>query len=163
MKYQRIVLYTAITLIVTACSATPPKSAFKGQPFVEIRGTTAEEIQSRFSVNCLDGGKIVQSTPYSLTCAKQMGMSGGELMYRALFTEKNASNPDVMLQFAWAKTPTGTMRITGTVWVEHQNAFGRVTREDFNDDNTKHQIQEALDRLKRNVEESKSSNAPSVR
>lgn len=163
MKYQQITLYFLFVFCVAACGNTPPRQAFKGQPFIDVRGITPEEIQSRLSVNCLDGGKILQSTPYSLTCAKAMGMSGSELAYRALLTEQNASNPDFILQFAWAKTPTGTLRVTATGWIEHQNAFGKVTRNDLNDDSTKYQIQEALEKFKRNVEASSTSGTSSPR
>lgn len=154
MNFQGFSHYVVLALFVTACSAAPTQPAFKGQPFVEVRGVTAEEIISRFSVNCLDGGKIVQSTSHSLTCARSMGASGGELIYRALLTEKNASNPEVMMQTAWTKTLSGAMRVTAIAWIEHQNAFGKVTRNDLNDDSTKYQIQEALEKFKLNVEAS---------
>lgn len=159
MNFEKISTYLLIAVLVTGCGSSPTRPPFQGQPFVEVKGITAEEIQSRFSVNCLDGGKVVQSTPYSLTCARPMGDSMGELMYRALLTEKYASNPEVMTQTAWAKTTSGAMRVTATVWIEHQNAFGKTTRNDFNGDNTKYQIQEALDKFKRSVEESAPSNA----
>lgn len=58
-----------------------------------------------------------------------------------------------MTQMAWAKASSGAMRITGIVWIEHQNAFGKTARDDFNDDNTKYTMQDALDKLKRKVEE----------
>lgn len=142
-------------LIVTACSGTPSRPPFPGQPFVEVAGISPEEIQSRFSVNCLDGGRIVASSQYSVTCARPMGGSVGELAYRALLTERNASNPDLMLQTAWAKTSQGTIRVTATLWVEHQSAFGKTTRNDLAADETKYQIQESLNTFKRNVEGSK--------
>lgn len=152
MRFETALTYSLTAAFVAACSATPARPPFQGQPFVEVKGVTAEEIQSRFSVNCLDGGKIVQSTSYSLTCARPMGDSSAELMYRALLTEKYASNPEVMMQVAWSKTSAGAMRVTATTWIEHQNAFGKVTRNDLNADSTKYQLQEGLDKFKRNVE-----------
>lgn len=160
MHFGTTLTYSLAAAFVTACSATPVRPPFQGQPFVEVKGVTAEEIQSRFSVNCLDGGKIVQSTSYSLTCARPMGGSTAELMYRALLTEKYASNPEVMMQTAWAKTSYGTMRVTATVWIEHQNAFGKATRNDLNADSTKYQIQEGLDKFKRNVEAAAAPDTP---
>lgn len=152
MHLGRALTYSLAAVFISACSATPTRPPFQGQPFVEVKGITAEEIQSRFSVNCLNGGKIVQSTSYSLTCARPMGDSTAELMYRALLTEKYASNPEVMMQTAWAKTSYGVMKVTATVWIEHQNAFGKATRNDLNADSTKYQLQEGLDKFKRNVE-----------
>ncbi len=157
MNFAKTLRYSVVALSVAACSSAPARPPFKGYPFVDVKGINAEEIQSRFSVNCLDGGRISQVGPYSLTCARPMGDSIGELMYRGLLTEKYASNPEIMTQTAWAKTVTGTMRITVTVWFEHQNAFGKTTREGFNDDNTKYTIQGALDNFKRSIEESRSS------
>jgi hypothetical protein len=144
-------------VFVAACSGAPLRPPFPGQPFVEVSGITPEEVQSRFSVNCLDGGRVIASSQFSVTCARPMGGSTGELMYRALLTERNASNPDLMMQTAWTKTLGGTIRVTATLWIEHQNAFGKITRNDLAADETKYQIQEALNTFKRNVEMSRPS------
>ncbi len=162
MHLGRTLTYSLAAVFISACSTSPTRPPFHGQPFVEVKGITAEEIQSRFSVNCLDGGKIVQSTSYSLTCARPMGDSTAELMYRALLTEKYASNPEVMMQTAWAKTSDGVMKVTATIWIEHQNAFGKATRNDLNADSTKYQLQEGLDKFKRNVEAAAALNTSSA-
>lgn len=154
MSLTRLLSILTLALSIVACNSSPTRPIFQGQPFVEVTGISAEEIQSRFSVNCLDGGKIVQNSPYSVTCARPMGDSMGEMMYRAMLTEKYASNPEVMIQTAWAKTSSGAMRVTATMWIEHQNAFGKATRNDLNADNTRYQIQEALDKFKSNAEAS---------
>ena len=157
MSFKKNVWYSIVVLSVAACGSAPTRAPFQGYPFVEVKGITAEEIQSRFSVNCLEGGKVVHSSPYSVTCARPMGDSMGELMYRALLTEKYASNPELMMQSAWTKTSSGMMRVTATAWIEHQNAFGKASRNDLNQDSNKYAIQEALDNFKRNVEKSSPS------
>lgn len=153
MNIRLVTILVVISVSLAGCSSTPSRPPFKGQPSVEVSGITGEEIQARFSVNCLDsGGKVVQSSAYSLTCSTPMGTSTRDMLYRALLTEGNASNPDVVLQFAWAKSPSARMKVTATGWIEHQNAFGKSTRNSLNGDATKYELQEALDGFKKNVE-----------
>lgn len=153
MNIRLNAVLVAIAVSLTGCSSTPSRPPFKGQPSVEVNGISGDEIQARFSVNCLDaGGKVVQSSPYSLTCATPMGTSTRDMLYRALLTEGNASNPDVVLQFAWAKLPSARMKVTATGWIEHQNAFGKSTRNSLNADSTKYELQEALEGFKKNFE-----------
>jgi len=157
MPPLKLLCYLAVALSLSACSSTPTRPPFPGQPLVDVRGVSSEELQSRLALNCLNGGRVVQSSQFSVTCAKPMGSSMAELMYRALLTEKYASNPDIMVQVAWATVGGGTMRVTASSWLEHQNAFGKTTRSDLNADDTKYSLQEALDNLKRNIETSKSN------
>lgn len=142
-----------LEILLAGCTSAPSRPPFTGQPSVEVNGITGDEIQARFSVGCLDGGgKVIQSSPYSLTCATPMGTSTRDMLYRALLTEGNASNPDVVLQFSWAKLPSARMKVTATGWIEHQNAFGKSTRNSLNGDATKYELQEALDGFKKNFE-----------
>lgn len=151
IRLGTVILGLAVSL--SGCTSAPSRPPFKGQPSVEVNGITGDDIQARFSINCLDaGGKVVQSSPYSLTCATPMGTSTRDMLYRALLTEGNASNPDVVLQFAWAKLTSARMKVTATGWIEHQNAFGKSTRNALNGDSTKYELQEALDGFKKNVE-----------
>lgn len=155
MHTPKLLCYLALVLSLSACSTAPERAPFSGQPLVDIRGISSEELQSRIALNCLNGGRVVQSSQFSVTCARPMGSSMSELMYRALLTEKYASNPDVIAQIAWASAGDGTMRITATMWLEHQSAFGKTTRNDLNDDSTKYTLQDALDNLKHKIEASK--------
>lgn len=138
---------------LVGCASTPSQPPFRGSPSVEVERITGEEIQARFSVNCLEGGgKVVQSSLYSLTCSTPMGTSFQHMMYRALLTENNASTPDILLQFAWVKVSSGKMKVTATAWVEHQNAFGKSTRNSLDADATKYELQAALNGFKKNVD-----------
>lgn len=151
MKSGQLIWSALIAILSTGCSVSPQRPPFQGYPFVEVEGVTPEEIQSRFGVSCLNGGRIIQTTAYSVTCARPMGSSMIELTYRALMTETNASNPDMVLQTAWARTSSGKIRVTATAWIEHQSAFGKTSRNDLDDDSTKYSIQEALEKFKRNI------------
>ncbi|UCV28087.1 hypothetical protein [Ferribacterium limneticum] len=151
IRLGAVIVGLAVSL--AGCSSAPSRPPFKGQPSVEVNGIAGDEIQSRFSVNCLDGGgKVVQSSQFSLTCATPMGSSMREMMFRALLTEKYASNPEITVQLAWAKLSAGKMKVTATAWLEHQNAFGKSTRDSLDADATKYELQGALDTFKKNVE-----------
>jgi hypothetical protein len=59
-----------------------------------------------------------------------MSNSFKEDLYRALVVEqRGASNPDFHFQWTLVDMPNG-VQATAHTWIEHQNAFGKTTRDD---------------------------------
>ncbi|NID05888.1 hypothetical protein HBF26_13390 [Luteibacter jiangsuensis] len=76
------------------------------------------------------GGRLVTNTVTLVECTMPMGDSFKENMYRALLVEqRGASNPDFHYQWTFIDSPEGTLA-TAHTWIEHQNAFGKTTRDD---------------------------------
>jgi hypothetical protein len=76
------------------------------------------------------GGRLVTNTVTLVECTMPMGDSFKENMYRALVVEqRGASNPDFHYQWTFLDSPEGTLA-TAHTWMEHQNAFGKTTRDD---------------------------------
>jgi hypothetical protein len=76
------------------------------------------------------GGRLVSNTATLVECTMPMGDSFKENMYRALVVEqRGASNPDFHYQWTFIDSPEGTLA-TAHTWIEHQNAFGKTTRDD---------------------------------
>lgn len=156
------VILLPVIYVLTSCASMSGKPPFSGTPTVVIDGMTSGDAQSHFTSKCLvSGGRIMESTTYSVTCAKPMGDSFGDLMFRSLFTEQNASNPDIMLQSAWAKAGNDKLRISLTGWMEHQNAFGKTTRNhSIINDEAKYVMQSKLEELKTDFESTRTASKP---
>jgi hypothetical protein len=62
-----------------------------------------------------------------------MGNSFKETAYKALATERYASNPDFHYQWTFVESFDGVdVLVNSTEWIEHQNAFGKTTRDEIN-------------------------------
>ncbi|MBE2244770.1 MAG: hypothetical protein IAE86_18590 [Burkholderiaceae bacterium] len=136
----------AATLLLTACATTG--EPFEGTPSVLVKAS-AQAVADDLSAHCAQGcGRIVDGGRASLVCAKPFDGSFGALMYRALLTEgSSASNPEVNVQPSWSKEKGG-VRLSALAWVEHQNAFGKATRDYLDAPNLKRELQAGLERVR---------------
>lgn len=158
MDYSRVCSSIKIAALIgvgvlSGCATSGTKE-FAGKPSVVITGMTQEDAQARFTSRCLSkGGRIVETNAYSITCARPMDDSMGSLFYRALATERYASNPEGHTQAAWANAGQNKLRITVNGWLEHQNAFGKTTRNySIFNSAVKEDIQKSLNELKAEIE-----------
>lgn len=142
-----------IAAILLVCNATLAGCASDQQPFDGTPNTfisaKAEAISDRLSLSCIEGGgRIAEQSKSHIVCAKPFDGSFGALMYRALLTEgSTASNPEVNVQTTWAKEGNG-YRLAARSWVEHQNAFGKTTRNYLEAPNIKRELQAGLERIR---------------
>lgn len=147
MKYYTILV--AALLLASCASAGEP---FPGTPNLLIKGTTTA-VSEDISSHCVQGGgRIVSEGRSSMICAKPLDDSFGATMYRALLTEgSTASNPEINVQTSWAKEKGG-VRLSAIAWVEHQNAFGKTTRNYLDAPNLKRNLLAGLERVQKRVE-----------
>jgi hypothetical protein len=99
---------------------------------VTLENAHIEKIQSAFAIACSRfGGRIVSQSANMLECAKPMGNSFKENLYKAAATEQYASNPDFHYQWSYVQSEDAVI-VNSTEWLEHQNAFGKTTRDSIN-------------------------------
>lgn len=115
--------------LLVGCATTPsgpppPSSVF-------FRGATSAYVAPRLGVACATGGgRLVSDTVNLVECTMPMSNSFKEDLYRALVVEqRGASNPDFHFQWTLVDMPNG-VQATAHTWIEHQNAFGKTTRDD---------------------------------
>ena len=125
-KYLTLALMFLVTVSVSGCATTsgpPPLTT------VTLDRAHIEKIQSIFAMACSNfSGRIVNQTSNTLECARPMGNSFKENLYKAAATEQYASNPDFHYQWSYFQTESGVV-VNSTEWIEHQNAFGKTTRD----------------------------------
>lgn len=119
----------AATLVVASCATAP-----QGPPppaSLIFPNAQAPNLASRFTALCgASGARIISSSAYMVECARPMGDSFKETMYKALAVEqRGASNPDFHLQWTFVDVPAGA-QVSAHTWIEHQNAFGKNERDD---------------------------------
>lgn len=121
-----VLLPLFISSCATAPSGPPPPSSLL------FPGGQAPYIAPRMATACaVGGGRLVTNTVTLVECTMPMGDSFKEHMYRALVVEqRGASNPDFHYQWTFIDSPEGTLA-TAHTWIEHQNAFGKTTRDDI--------------------------------
>ncbi|WP_146745371.1 hypothetical protein [Dyella jiangningensis] len=117
------------TVVVAGCATAP-----QGPPppaSLVFPNAQASNLASRFTALCGTGGaRIISSSAYMVECARPMGDSFKETMYKALAVEqRGASNPDFHLQWSFVDVPGGA-QVSAHTWIEHQNAFGKNERDD---------------------------------
>lgn len=120
-----VLLPLFLSSCATAPSGPPPPSSLL------FPGGQASYIAPRMATACaVGGGRLVTNTVTLVECTMPMGDSFKENMYRALAVEqRGASNPDFHYQWTFIDSPEGTLA-TAHTWIEHQNAFGKTTRDD---------------------------------
>ncbi|HEJ4022856.1 TPA: hypothetical protein SL472_003592 [Pseudomonas aeruginosa] len=137
----------AITLAALSGCASNVKP-FPGAPTVAIKGATPEQAEGFYSNWCLsNGGRLVSSSNNQVVCAKVIPMDTYGMLYRGLMTERYASDPETNFQFSWARFG-GDLRVYLSAWVEHQNAYGKTTRNYLNQDSSKHELQAVAEKSK---------------
>jgi hypothetical protein len=140
----------ACSILLSACASS--QEPFVGNPNVHVAGVTPTQLAGRSVMKCVqNGGRLVERSDYHTVCAKPMDGSFGSLMYRALLTERYASNPEVSVQTSWAPEANG-VRVSATAWIEHQNAFGKTTRNYIEAPDMKRQMQAGLEAMKAKLE-----------
>jgi hypothetical protein len=147
---MKTALLLIFSIVLTGCASPPP---FPGNPTVVVAGMTPDEAQSHFLSKCVaNGGRVIDSSTYFVTCANPMDNSATSILYKALLTEKHASNPDVTYQIAWTNVRKG-LKISANAWIEHQNAFGKTTRNtNIFGDADKFAFQKSMDDFKKSYE-----------
>lgn len=114
--------------ILAGCASMPREAPVT---HVVLEHATLEKISAAFTLACSElGGRIVNQTANMLECAKPMGNSFKENLYKAAATERYASNPDFHFQWTFYQTEAG-IAANSNEWIEHQNGFGRTTRDDI--------------------------------
>lgn len=127
-SFRRLALLLTPALVVGCATAPngppPPSSAF-------FRNATSAYVAPRLASACATGGgRLVSDTVNLVECTMPMGDSFKENLYRALLVEqRGASNPDFHFQWTLVDMPNG-VQATAHTWIEHQNAFGKTTRDD---------------------------------
>lgn len=148
MRKSYLISSVLLASVLAGCATEQP---FEGIPTTFIR-TTPNQIASHLSYKCLQGGgHIVEQTQYNFTCAVPMDGSMSSLFIRALVTENNASNPEFNVQSSWTIEGNG-VRVTSIAWMEHQNAFGKTTRNPLNHPDRMRELQAGLEKMKAALE-----------
>jgi hypothetical protein len=127
VKTSLAITLCLVTAAISGCATAPQEP----QPTsVTLERVHIEKVQSAFALACANNqGRIVNQTVNSLECAKPMGNSFKETLYKAAATENYASNPDFHYQWTFVQTDSGVI-VNSYEWLEHQNAFGKTTRVD---------------------------------
>jgi hypothetical protein len=80
-----------------------------------------------------------------------MDGSMNSLVLRALVTEHYSSNPEINVQSSWAAQGNG-VRVSSISWMEHQNAFGKTTKNYLDQPASKRSLQAGLEKMKATIE-----------
>lgn len=148
---MKAILPLFAVLALTGCAGQNSKPY--RAPHVTVRGATVDDARSYYGVKCVEGnGRIETNTPQQLVCIKPFEGSFGEIMYQVLMTERYASTPETKVRFNFFQNRDATT-ISVDVYIEHQNGFGKVTKNYMRNGNLAAQIQSGLDDFKAHYEQ----------
>ena len=135
-------------LLLSGCAATEKNQTQSGAATRFFPDHTVGQVKEAIVGACAQSGSVISDvSAYSVTCAREMDSSFGSILYRALATERYASNPEVTVLFAVYKSGGGSA-VTARAWIEHENAFGKTTKNYLTSAKNREALMKDLDALK---------------
>lgn len=151
MRYFWIIL----ALTATGCANQGTANL---APATIIETQSLDRVRDALASSCAEASMSVSaSTRNNVTCSKPLDTAGQGLLYRALLTEPNASMPEIYTSFSIYQRSDG-IGVSVTEWVQHQNAFGKTTKNYLKQKKSLRGMQDFLDRLKGRLDGCEPSN-----
>lgn len=121
-------------------------------PSTIIQTQSADQVRESLVGVCAGAGMVVQSTsPGHVTCSKPLDQQAQGFLYKALLTERHASTPEIFSHFIIYQSSSG-VGVSVREWIEHQNAYGKTTKNYLTHQKSLRAMQDALDNLKRSAD-----------
>ena len=147
---MRVAVAICFVLSLSAC-ASAPSTPYRA-PQATINGTTTEAVKMQLVQRCVsNGGSVEENTAYQLVCSKPMDSSFGSMMYRALATPSNSTNPEMKVRYSFVEN-AGQVFVSLDMFLQNQTAFGRVDRVPITNGDLAAQAQGMLNQLKSTFE-----------
>lgn len=142
---KRITILFLLIGFLTGCATTAPlRSTASGFPEADFYNTNMDVVQNKIAEYCNTRGfnlEIVNQN--TIKCSQDITRTGAGMLYAALTTPQYATNPHLNSVFTMFKTAKG-IKVTTNVFVESQNAFGQVKRNEVRNNETLNVLQQRL-------------------
>lgn len=152
MKVRGITTFACFVVagLVTGCSSTP--TVPYRTPQVVIKGASAAQARLPIVQACSQGGGSIEAAnDHQIVCAIPMDGSFSSLMYRALTTPSNATNPVMRARYTLVES-SDSVFITLDMFSQYQTAFGQNNTTPIQSGEAAAKAQGFLDRLKADLE-----------
>tara|TARA_R110002072_G_scaffold298960_1_gene473681 strand:+ start:2069 stop:2539 length:471 start_codon:yes stop_codon:yes gene_type:complete len=141
MRYLWMILVLTATGCVSQGTANlTPSTIIETQGLSQVRDALASSCAAASM-------SVTASTRNNITCSKPLDSGSQGFFYRALLTEPNASMPEIYSSFSIYQRSDG-IGVSVTEWVQHQNAFGKTTKNYLKQKKSLRGMQDYLDKLK---------------